>query len=64
MIFYNQDGHQLGKPVDVSVGHPVPVTIPLTGVVHMRVVCSGRDVKTSSEAGVYGAMGDAMIVSG
>jgi hypothetical protein len=64
MIFYDQDGHQLGKTVDVSVGHPVPVTLPLTGVVHMRVVCSARDAKTSAETRVYGAMGDALIVSG
>jgi hypothetical protein len=64
MIFYDQDGRQIGKPTDVSVGHPVPITLPLTGVVHLRMACSGRDAKTSDQVEVRAAMGDAKIVSG
>jgi hypothetical protein len=64
IIFYDQDGHQLAKPTDVSVGHPVPITIPLNGVVHLRMACSARDAKDGSVRSVYAALGDALIVSG
>ncbi|MBT8227538.1 MAG: hypothetical protein HKP61_07215 [Dactylosporangium sp.] len=64
MIFYDQDGHELlPKPVDVSVGHPQPVEIPLSGVVHLRVTCSGRDAKTNDVRSTTAAFGDALIVA-
>ena len=64
MIFYDQDGHQIGKPTDVSLGHPASITLQLTGVVHLRMACSGRDAKTSDQVEVRAAMGDAKVVSG
>lgn len=61
-IFYDQDGHQLGKPFDVSVGHAAPVALDLRSVVHLRVTCSGRDSKTNAEHYFYAALGDAVVV--
>jgi hypothetical protein len=63
-IFYDQDGHQLGKALDVSVGHAAPVALDLRGVVHLRVTCSGRDSKTNGEHGFYAALGNAVVVRG
>ncbi len=63
MIFYDQDGHQLGKAVDVSVGHPAAVTIPLQGIVHVRVTCSGRNAKTNEQRYFYGALGDPILIN-
>ena len=63
MLFYDQDGHQLTpQPIEASVGHPVPVTIPLTGVVTLRLVCSARYVQTNQQTSVYAALGDPVIV--
>jgi len=63
MIFYNQDGTQLAKPFDVSLGHPLQVTLQLNGAVQLRVTCSGRDVKTGNEREFAGALGNAEILS-
>ncbi len=63
MIFYDQDNRQLGKTYDVSLGHPQAVQIPLNGAVHLRVTCSGRDIKTNQPRGFYGGLGDASIIS-
>ncbi|GIF73926.1 hypothetical protein [Asanoa siamensis] len=65
MIFYNEDGRQLvPKPIDVSVGHPRKVEIDLTGVVSLRMTCSGRVMKTNDQASVYTTLGDALIIRG
>jgi hypothetical protein len=63
LIAYDQDGHELTKPIDVSLGHSQQVTIPLTGVVHLRLTCSGRDTKTNRERYFYSGLGDPLIVS-
>jgi hypothetical protein len=60
-IFYDQDGHQLGQPYDVSVGHPLPVKIDLTTMVHLRITCSGRDAKTNARRSLSVVLGDASI---
>jgi hypothetical protein len=65
MIFYDQDGKQLvPQPLNVSVGHPQPVSIDLTGVVNLRMTCSGRDAKTQAVRTIAGALGDPHIVAG
>jgi len=61
MIFYDQDGRQLGL-YDVSLGHPKQATFSLVGVVHLRVTCSGRDAKTNHERSFRGALADAEIL--
>ena len=62
MIFYDQDGRQLEKPYELSVGHQQKVLIPLKGVVHLRVTCSARDVKTNRGRDFRGALGDAEVL--
>jgi hypothetical protein len=62
--FYDQDGHQLTpKPVDVSVGHPVPVRIDLSRVVNLRVTCAARDATTSEERSVTASLGDPITIA-
>jgi hypothetical protein len=61
VIVYDQDGHQLGKPFDFSVGHPVPISLDIKGVVRLRVTCSGRDGKTGDRREFGGALGDAIV---
>lgn len=60
-IFYDQDGHQLNKPIDVSQGHAHKVSLDLKGVVSLRMTCSGRDTKTSEERSTYSSLGDPVI---
>ena len=62
-LFYDQDGHQLGKTIDVSVGHPAAVTLNLQNVVRLRVLCQGRDGKSSGGRFFYAVLGDAVLVS-
>ncbi|GAA1655631.1 hypothetical protein [Catellatospora bangladeshensis] len=62
-IFYNQNGNAIGKPHVVSVGSPKKVEVDLTGVVRLRITCSGRDSKTSKTRSLYTIYGDATIVS-
>jgi hypothetical protein len=63
-LFYDQDGRQLvPKPVEVSVGHYQKITLSLTGVVSLRMTCSGRDSKTNQQRNSYAAFGDPIVVS-
>lgn len=62
MLFYDQDGRQLGQRHEVSLGHPKAITVDLSGVVRLRFACSARDSKTNSERAFTGAMGDAVFV--
>jgi hypothetical protein len=61
VIVYDQDGHQRGKPFDFSVGHPIPISLDIKGVVRMRVTCSGRDSKTGDRRNFTGSLGDAIV---
>jgi hypothetical protein len=62
-LFYDQDGHQLGKTYTVSVGHPQAVTLDLSSVVRLRITCSGRDSKTNSSRYFRATLGDAYVQS-
>ncbi|HET8659202.1 MAG TPA: hypothetical protein VFM55_09415 [Micromonosporaceae bacterium] len=64
MTFYDEDGRQLTKPIDVRMGHPQPVRIPLAGVVHLRLTCSGRDARTNETRGFRSSLGDPAIFNG
>jgi hypothetical protein len=62
-LFYDQDGHQLGKAVDVSQGHSQAVTLPLTRLTGLRVTCAARDTK-NRQVSTYVEFGDAQLVHG
>jgi hypothetical protein len=62
-IFYDQDGRRLlPKPVEVSVGHPAKVALNLSGVVSLRMTCSGRDAKTNDRKDTAAAFGDPIVI--
>lgn len=43
MIFANQAGVQLIKPIVVSLGHPAAVTLNISGVTQIEVSCTGTN---------------------
>jgi hypothetical protein len=62
VTFSNEAGRQLGKPVQVSLGHPVRVTVNVNGVTQLGMTCSGRDARTSQTFYDFNvAMGDAGV---
>lgn len=62
VTFTNEAGQQLGKLVQVSLGHPVQVTLNVTGVTQLGMTCVGRDAHTSQVANGFSvAMGNAGI---
>lgn len=62
VTFTDQAGQRVGKPVQVSLGHPVPVTLDVSGVDQLGITCVGRDARTNqSESSFQVAMGDARI---
>jgi len=40
------------------------VTIPITGVVSLRMACASRDTRTNRQRGMYAAFGDPVVVYG
>jgi hypothetical protein len=46
VIFANQNGADLGKPVVVSLGSPAKVTLDVTGVTQLAATCTGVDIHT------------------
>jgi hypothetical protein len=62
IVFTDQDGRQLGKPVNVSLGQPRSVTLNIAGVTQLGLTCTGRDEHTSQTAyGIQVALGNAGI---
>ncbi|MGE5289476.1 MAG: hypothetical protein ACM3ML_20210 [Micromonosporaceae bacterium] len=62
VTFSNESGQQLGKPVQVSLGHPIKVTLNITGLTQLGITCNGRDQHTSQTVtGFRVALGDAGI---
>jgi hypothetical protein len=45
VIFANQAGVQLIKPIIVSLGHPAAVTLNITGVTQVEVSCTGTNTQ-------------------
>jgi hypothetical protein len=46
VIFANQNGTQLMKPVVVSLGNPADVRLNISGVTQLEITCSGTDTQT------------------
>jgi hypothetical protein len=62
VTFTDQADQRVGKPVQVSLGRPVPVSLDVTGVDQLGITCVGRDARTNqSESSFQVAMGDARI---
>ncbi len=49
VIFANQAGVQLIKPIVVSLGHPAAVTLNIAGVTQLEVSCSGIDTQNQQQ---------------
>ena len=62
VVFSNEAGQQLGKPVQVSLGHPRKVRLNISGVTQLGMTCSGRDAQTSRVVYSFDvALGDAGV---
>ncbi len=62
VVFSNEAGQELGKPVQVSLGHPKKVTLNINGLTQLGITCNGRNAQTGQP--VYNfdvALGDAGI---
>ena len=62
VTFTDQADQRVGKPVQVSLGHPVPISLDISGVDQLGITCVGRDARTNqNETSFQVAMGDARI---
>lgn len=62
ITFSNESGQQVGKPVQVSLGHPVRVKLNIGGVTQLGLTCNGRDARTSQAVSDFEvAFGDAGV---
>ncbi len=62
ITFSNEAGQQVGKPVQVSLGHPVTVKLNIAGITQLGLTCDGRDARTSQAAsGFQVALGNAGV---
>ena len=50
VTFSNESGQQIGKPIEVSLGHPVKLSLNIGGVTQLGMTCNGRDRRTSQVA--------------
>ena len=53
ITFSNESGQQVGKPIQVSLGHPVRVKLNIGGVTQLGFTCNGRDARTSQAASSF-----------
>lgn len=62
VTFTDQADQRVGKPLQVSLGHPVPVSLNISGVAQLGMTCVGRDARTSEAMNDFQVtMGDARI---
>lgn len=62
VVFSNEAGQELGKPVQVSLGHPKKVTLNISGLTQLGMTCNGRDAQTGQAVYSFNvALGDAGI---
>jgi len=47
VIFSDESGRQIGRPVEVSLGHPIKVRLSIGGVTQLGMTCAGRNVSTN-----------------
>ena len=53
ITFSNESGQQVGKPIQVLLGHPVTVKLNISGVTQLGFTCNGRDARTSQAASSF-----------
>jgi hypothetical protein len=62
VTFTNESGQLLGKPVQVSLGHPVKLKLSTGNVTQLGMTCSGRDGQTDQVANSFQvALGNANV---
>ena len=62
VVFSNEAGQELGKPVQVSLGHPKKVTLNISDLTQLGMTCTGRNAQTGQTAYSFDvAVGDAGI---
>lgn len=60
VTFSNEAGERIGKPIQVSLGHPVKLVLPIGKVTQLGMTCNGRDARTGQPASSFQvALGDA-----
>jgi hypothetical protein len=60
--FTDQAGQRVGRPVQVSLGHTVAVTLNVSGVDQLGMTCVGRDARTNQNATSFQvALGNARV---
>ena len=62
VTFTNESGQLVGKPVQVSLGHPVKLRLSIGNVTQLGMTCTGRDAQTDQVAGYFQvALGNASV---
>jgi hypothetical protein len=62
VTFTDEANRQVGKPVQVSLGQPVRISMPIKGVTQLGMTCTGRDQETNAQAsGFQAAIGNAGV---
>jgi hypothetical protein len=62
LTFSNESGQRIGKPIQVSLGHPVKLTLAIGNVTQLGMTCNGRDARTGQQASSFQvSLGDAGI---
>lgn len=49
VTFTNESDQRLGHSVQVSLGHPASVRLPINGVTQLGITCVGRDIRTGKQ---------------
>jgi len=50
VVFSNEAGQEIGKLVQVSLGHPKKVTLNISGITQLGMTCNGRTAQTGQSA--------------
>lgn len=62
LTFSNESGQQVGKPVQVSLGHPVSLSLNIKGITQLGVTCNGLDQENNQPTtGFEVALGSAAV---
>jgi len=60
VTFSDESGQRIGQPVEVSLGHPIKLSLNIGGVTQLGMTCNGRDRRTSQIANGFNVtLGDA-----
>lgn len=62
ITFTNESGQEIGKSIQISLGHPSRIKFNIAGVTQLGLTCNGRDARTSQAVSDFQvALGDAGI---